>query len=71
MSHPDHPTATHKLVVGDHVEVRRRFDQQWAKGFTVADCTHAGYLLRRDVDQALLPVPFPPTDLRLAINITQ
>jgi hypothetical protein len=54
--------------VGTEVEVRRRFDQAWARGFTVFDQTAAGYHLRRQSDGAVLPVPFPADDLRLRLG---
>ena len=52
--------------VGTEVEVRRRFDQAWARGFSVFDQTAGGYRLRRQSDGAILPVAFPAADLRLA-----
>ena len=52
------------LALGTSVEVRRRFDQAWAKGFEVAGETDDGYRLRRQSDGAVLPVVFPATDVR-------
>jgi hypothetical protein len=49
---------------GTHVEVRRRFDQHWAKGFVVEDHCEQGYRLRRLSDGALLPVEFGQADVR-------
>jgi hypothetical protein len=54
------------IPVGSEVEVRRRFDQAWARGFTVFEHTDVGYRLRRLSDGAVLPVAFPEADLRLA-----
>jgi hypothetical protein len=51
--------------VGTEVEVRRRFDQAWARGFTIVEQTAAGYHLRRQSDGAVLPVAFPCDDVRL------
>jgi hypothetical protein len=54
------------IPVGSEVEVRRRFDQAWARGFTVFEHDAGGYRLRRLSDGAVLPVSFPEADLRLA-----
>ncbi len=50
--------------VGTRVEVRRRFDQHWAKGFEVADHGDDGYRLKRLSDGEVLPVPFEESVLR-------
>jgi len=52
------------LQPGTRVEVRRRFDQAWARGFVVHEATDAGYRLRRTSDGAVLPVAFPDSDIR-------
>lgn len=52
------------LAVGTRVEVRRRYDDRWARGFEVAATEGDGYLLRRRSDGAVLPRPFPRADLR-------
>ena len=52
------------LSAGDRVEVRRRFDAQWAKGFEVAEATENGFRIRRLSDGEILPVEFPERDLR-------
>ena len=52
------------IALGTSVEVRRRFDQAWARGFEVASATEEGYRLRRQSDGAVLPVSFPPDDVR-------
>jgi hypothetical protein len=54
------------LMNGALVEVRRRFDDEWARGFEVAASGPAGYRLRRRSDGAILPVDFPESDLRAA-----
>ena len=59
-------TDTAGYPVGTEVEVRRRFDQAWARGFSVFDQTAGGYRLRRASDGAILPVAFPHDDLRPA-----
>jgi hypothetical protein len=58
--HLDSPT----IEPGVTVEVRRRFDHAWARGFEVLDCTDDGYRLRRQSDGSILPVAFPITDVR-------
>jgi hypothetical protein len=53
--------------VDQRVEVRTRFDQQWVRGFKVAEPLHGpetGYRLRRRSDGAVLPVVFRPDEVR-------
>ena len=52
------------IALGTTVEVRRRFDQAWARGFEVAAAAEDGYRLRRQSDGAVLPVSFPADDVR-------
>ena len=54
------------LAVGDRVEVRRRFDSQWARGFEIVDVTDDGYRVKRMSDGEILPVVFDADDVRLA-----
>ena len=54
------------LELGTSVEVRRRFDRAWARGFEVAGAADEGYRLRRTSDGAVLPVVFPSADVRQA-----
>ena len=54
------------LEVGDRVEVRRRFDAQWARGFEVVEVTANGYRVRRESDGEVLPAEFSEEDLRRA-----
>lgn len=61
----DHTTAT-QFTVGTEVEVRRRFDRAWARGFEVSGHVEGGYRLRRLSDGAVLPVAFPEDDIRVA-----
>ena len=60
----DTMAAAPLFPVGTQVEVRRRFDQHWAKGFEVADHADDGYRLRRLSDGEVLPVPFDEESLR-------
>lgn len=53
------------LQEGDRVEVRRRFDAQWSKGFEISGVDADGRLrLRRLSDGDVLPVPFDVDDVR-------
>ncbi len=54
------------LPTGTVVEVRRRFDNAWARGFAVCEHTTGGYRLRRLSDGAILPVAFPHAEVRQA-----
>jgi hypothetical protein len=49
---------------GGRVEVRRRFDAEWARGFEVAEVNDQGVLVRRLSDGAVLPATFSPDDIR-------
>jgi len=63
--------ADELLQPGAAVEVRRRFDRAWARGFQVIDGDGSLFRLRRESDGAVLPVSFPATDLRLARNVAR
>jgi hypothetical protein len=65
-SSPDDPTPPNdaRLSPGTKVEVRRRFDAKWARGFEVVEATTDGYRLRRLSDGEEIPVPFTPEDVR-------
>jgi hypothetical protein len=54
------------LRPGDKVEVRRRFDAQWARGFEIVETTGNGYRVRRVSDGEVLPVEFSEEDVRAA-----
>lgn len=54
--------------VGEAVEVRRRFDRAWARGFEVWAVDDGGYRLLRCSDRSVLPVPFPASDLRPSLE---
>jgi hypothetical protein len=58
-----------RIDAGSAVEVRRRFDRAWARGFSVVDTDESGYTIRRESDGVVLPVRFPAADLRLARNV--
>lgn len=58
------PVTADLLPIGTKVEVRRRFDQHWARGFEVADHVDGGYRLRRLSDGEVLPVAFDAESLR-------
>lgn len=52
------------LTPGTKVEVRRRYDDRWARGFEIAAADGDGYLLRRVSDGSVLPTAFARADLR-------
>jgi hypothetical protein len=52
------------LSTGDKVEVRRKFDGRWARGFEIADVTAVGYRVRRLSDGEELPAEFSADDVR-------
>lgn len=52
------------LEPGAHVEVRRRFDRSWARGFEVAEVVDGGYRVRRRSDGFVLPVSFGFDEVR-------
>ena len=52
------------LPAGTKVEVRRRFDAKWSKGFVVSGMTRDGYLVRRPSDGEELPVIIDAEDVR-------
>jgi len=56
--------AATDIEPGTAIEVRRRFDHGWAKGFRVEGRDDAGYIIRRESDGALLPVSFPAAEVR-------
>jgi hypothetical protein len=58
------PRPPGALLPGSRVEVRKRFDASWARGFEVVDRTERGYRVRRLSDGAELPADFSGDDLR-------
>ena len=55
---------TEQLSPGVRVEVRRRFDQHWTRGFEIAEAVEGGFRLRRLSDKAVLPTTFGVEELR-------
>jgi hypothetical protein len=53
---------------GTRVEVRRRFDDKWTRGFEIAACDDSNggrlYKVKRRSDGSILPVQFKEDDLR-------
>lgn len=54
------------LAVGDKVEIRRRFDSQWSRGFEIVEVDDEGVQVRRMSDGEVLPVKFAADDVREA-----
>ena len=46
------------------MEVRRRFDQHWSRGFEIADDVDDGYRVKRLSDGSVLPVTFGDEEVR-------
>lgn len=58
----DHVEST--IAPGSRVEVRRRFDSSWARGFEVAEVVDEGYRIRRRSDGSVLPAEFSAEEVR-------
>ncbi len=52
------------LAPGTRVEVRKRLDGDWARGFEVVNAGPEGYRVRRLSDGAELPLLFHDDDVR-------
>ncbi len=52
------------LAPGTRVDVRTRFEGSWANGFEIADNSNEGYVLKRLSDGSLIPMEFPPSEVR-------
>jgi hypothetical protein len=52
------------VKAGTKVEVRRRFDQNWARGFEVVEDADEGIRIRRLSDGTVLPAWFDRADVR-------
>ena len=52
------------LAPGTRVEVRKRFDAKWSRGFEVLENASGSYQLRRLSDGTTLPVLFAEDDVR-------
>jgi hypothetical protein len=61
MMEPDEELLAH----GTRVEVRKRFDGKWARGFTIEHGNAEGYTVRRENDGAVLPERFPADEVRI------
>ena len=64
MSAVDPVERAESLEPGMRVEVRRRFDQHWARGFELVAVTERGYRVRRLSDGMELPADFADEDVR-------
>ena len=64
MSAVDPAEDGESLEPGMRVEVRRRFDAHWARGFEVVAVTEGGYRLKRMSDGEELPIEFAFDDVR-------
>jgi hypothetical protein len=64
MSAVDPAERGESLEAGMRVEVRRRFDQHWARGFEIVRATDSGYRVRRLSDGMELPTEFSAEDIR-------
>ena len=56
--------AAERLEPGTKVEVRRRFDQHWSRGFEIAEAVEDGYRITRLSDNSVLPVIFDDDEVR-------
>jgi hypothetical protein len=52
------------VAIGDRVEIRKRFDAQWAHGFEVIAVDGDRVQVKRLSDGDVLPVTFAPEDVR-------
>jgi hypothetical protein len=57
--------AVERLEPGTRVEVRRRFDQHWSRGFEVVAAVEGGYRLKRQSDGTELPVVLDEDEVRV------
>jgi hypothetical protein len=64
MSTVDAAEQGESLEPGMRVEVRRKFDAHWARGFEIVTVTESGYRLRRLSDGQELPADFSSEDVR-------
>jgi hypothetical protein len=64
MSTVDAAERGESLEPGMRVEVRRRFDAHWARGFEIVAVTERGYRLLRVSDNQELPTEFTFEDVR-------
>lgn len=52
------------IAPGTRVEIRKRFDRTWARGFEVVSEEDEGYRVRRLSDASILPLVIPPDEVR-------
>lgn len=48
----------------EQVEVRSTYEGEWSPGFSVEEERPSGYLLRRDLDDTVLPAEIAIDDVR-------
>jgi hypothetical protein len=53
-----------RLEPGTRVEVRRRFDQHWSRGFEIAEVVGDGYRVKRLSDGSVLGAEFSDDEVR-------
>jgi hypothetical protein len=46
------------------VQVRNRFNRRWSSGFVIAEDDRTAVRIRRLSDNAEIPIPFEPTEIR-------
>jgi hypothetical protein len=63
VSRPE-PEGPHALQPGSRVEVRRRFDQRWSRGFEIVEVLEKGYRVRRISDGSVIPTEFGVDEVR-------
>lgn len=49
---------------GTRVQVRNRFTHNWSSGFEIAEPAEGAVRIRRLSDNAVLPLPFEPAEVR-------
>ena len=57
-------TTRQDWPAGTRVQVRNRFTHGWSSGFEVAAPAEGAFLVRRLSDNAVLPLPFEPAEVR-------
>ena len=56
------------IAPGTRVEVRSRYRRGWCRGFEVAQFANGLYRIRRSSDHSVLPVEFPPDQVRPPVS---
>jgi hypothetical protein len=57
-------TTRQEWTAGTRVQVRNRFTHDWSSGFEVAERAEDALRIRRLSDNAVLPLPFEPAEVR-------